>query len=129
MPKTADVARAELLALYEEWFARVGPDPGDFFVRVLADDWVYVDYLGVRRGKADYEPYIAGVPPGTGPRAPRDLHVRVIGHVAIVDGSYAIQGRAASSETTLWFTAVWVDRDGTWVALAHHTSAVTDQGS
>ena len=124
MPKSLDLARDELLALYEEWFARVGPEPGDFFRRVLADDWVYIDYLGVARGKADYEPYIAGVPPGAGPRAPRDLDVRLVGDVAIVHGSYTIPGAAGSTGTTLRFTAVWLDRDGSWLALAHHTSAV-----
>jgi ketosteroid isomerase-like protein len=127
--KPLDVARAELLALYEEWFARVGPEPGDFFARVLADDWVYIDFLGVRRAKADYEPYIAGVAPGSGPRAPRDLEVRVLGDIAIVHGSYEIAGGAVASDTTLRFTAVWQLRDRSWVALAHHTSAVADPRS
>ena len=112
------------MALYEEWFARVGPDPGDFFKEVLAPDWVYIDYHGVKRTKADYEPYIAGVPPGSAPRAPHDLRVRLVGEVAIVDGSYTIVGSAGDPETVLRFTAVWIDRDGRWVALAHHTSAV-----
>jgi hypothetical protein len=124
MGTSVDVARGELLALYEEWFARVGPDPGDFFRRVLADDWVYIDYLGITRGKADYEPYVAGVPPGAGPRAPRDLAVRLVGDVAIVHGSYTIPGVEGASGTTLRFTAVWLHRAGSWLALAHHTSAV-----
>jgi hypothetical protein len=119
-----ELARTQLLALYEEWFARVGPEPGDFFDRVLADDWVYIDYLGVTRGKADYEPYIAGVPPGAGPRAPRDLEIRLVGDLAIVHGSYAISGGEGTAGTTLRFTAVWLARDGSWLALAHHTSAV-----
>jgi len=124
MTKPVDVARGELGALYEEWFARVGPNPGDFFQRVLADDWVYVDYLGVVRGKADYEPYVAGVPAGGGPRAPRDLNVRLFRDLAVVHGSYTIPGGERSGGTTLRFTAVWLDRDGAWIALAHHTSAV-----
>lgn len=128
MPKPIDLARRELEALYEEWFARVGPDPGDFFERVLAPDWVYIDFTGTERGKADYEPYIAGVPPGAGPRSPRDLRVRLVGDVAIVDGSYAIPWGApggAGGETVLRFTAVWRDEGDRWVALAHHTSAVS----
>jgi hypothetical protein len=118
-------ARVELLELYREWFARVGPEPGDFFQRVLAPDWVYIDYRGVERGKSDYEPYIAGVPPGAGPRSPTDLRVRLYGEVAVVDGRYAIKD-SAGAETVLRFTAVWLRREGGWVALAHHTSAVTD---
>ncbi len=127
-PRTSDVVREEMLTLYEEWFARVGPDRGDFFEEVLAPDWVYIDYNGIERGKADYEPYIAGVPPGSAPRSPRDLRVRLVGDVAIVDGSYAIpaaEGADGETETVIRFTAVWVDRDGSWVALAHHTSAVS----
>ena len=126
MTKSIDVARTELLALYEEWFARVGPEPGDFFRRVLSDDWVYIDYLGVTRGKADYEPYVAGVPPGAGPRAPRDLDIRLVDDLAIVHGTYTITDATGTSGTTLLFTAVWLDRDGSWLALAHHTSAVAD---
>jgi hypothetical protein len=119
-----EVARRDLLALYDEWFARVGPEPGDFFQRVLASDWVYIDFNGVERHKADYEPYIAGVPPGAGPRSPRELHVRLFGDVAVVDGSYAIN-TAAGAETVLRFTAVWRRQGDGWVALAHHTSAVS----
>jgi hypothetical protein len=126
MTKPIQVARSELEALYDEWFARVGPEPGDFFGRVLSDDWVYIDYLGVTRSKADYEPYIAGVPAGAGPKAPRDLDVRLVGDVALVHGSYTIPGSGGSAGTTLRFTAVWLDRDGEWIALAHHTSAVSD---
>jgi hypothetical protein len=125
MASAVEVAREELRALYAEWFARVGPSPGDFFGRVLSPDWVYIDYLGVRRGKADYEPYVAGVPPGAGPREVRDLNVRLFGDMAVVDGSYAIPGPASGGpETVLLFTAIWQRRDGAWVALAHHTSAV-----
>jgi hypothetical protein len=120
----ADAARRELEALYREWFGRVGPEPGDFFQRVLSDDWVYIDYLGVTRGKADYEPYIAGVAPGTAPKHPRDLHVRLFEAVAVVDGSYLIGEADGGGGTWLRFTAVWIRRSGSWVALAHHTSAV-----
>lgn len=123
--RSVEAVTRELLALYEEWFARVGPEPGDFFDEVLADDWVYIDFDGIVRGKADYEPYIAGVPPGAGPASPRDLHVRLVGDVAIVHGAYAIPGREGAGDTTLHFTAVWRDRDGRWEALAHHTSAVS----
>ncbi|MGH8927622.1 MAG: hypothetical protein ACRDWH_04690, partial [Acidimicrobiia bacterium] len=54
-------APIEFERLYREWFSRVGPNPGDFFERALSDDWVYIDFHGVRRGKADYVPYIVGV--------------------------------------------------------------------
>jgi hypothetical protein len=123
--ETVARARDDLQALYEEWFARVGPDPGEFFDRVLSPDWVYIDYSGVQRGKTDYVPYIAGVRPGTGPRSPRDLHVRLFGEIAVVHGSYAFGG--SSGETVVRFTAVWLRRGDGWVALAHHTSAVADR--
>jgi hypothetical protein len=122
---SVELARRELLGLYEEWFARVGPEPGDFFQRVLDPDWVYIDYNGVQRGKSDYEPYIASVPPGTGPRSPGDLHVRLYRDVAVVDGSYEITSDDGGG-TVIRFTAVWLHRDTGWLALAHHTSAVAE---
>lgn len=115
---------AELGRIYLDWFARIGTDPGDFFERVLADDWVYTDYLGVVRYKPDYEPYIRHVPRDRAPAPPRGLRARRFGNVAIVDGSYLAPGGPTDSDQLLRFTAVWAQRDGQWQALAHHTSAV-----
>jgi ketosteroid isomerase-like protein len=126
--RTVGSATRQLQALYEEWFARVGPSPGDFFDRVLSDDWVYIDYRGVTRGKADYVPYIAGVTPETAPRSPQDLHVRLVGPLAIVHGSYTILG-GTEHALTLRFTAVWKEDGDSWRALAHHTSAVMEPPS
>jgi hypothetical protein len=112
-------------ATYVEWFRRVGGDPGDFFERALSDDWVYIDFNGVVRYKPDYEPYIAPVPRERAPTQPKDLRVRTYGPIAIVDGRYDVPGGAEADDLQLMFTAVWIDRDGAWRALAHHTSAVT----
>lgn len=112
--------------LYMEWFERVGGDPGDFFVKTLSEDWVYIDFNGVIRYKEDYEPYIAPVPRNRAPAAPRDLRVRTYGDIAIVDGSYLAPGGGEDVDRVLMFTAVWINRGGQWQALAHHTSAVKE---
>ncbi|HKY46476.1 MAG TPA: nuclear transport factor 2 family protein [Acidimicrobiia bacterium] len=119
-----DELTREFTQLYQDWFARVGPDPGDFFERVLSTDWVYIDYLGKVRGKADYEPYVAAVPPERVPTHVGNLGVRRFGDLAIVHGSYEAPGGRDDVDRTLWFTAVWIHRQGRWQALAHHTSAV-----
>ncbi len=121
-----DDARRDMERLYQEWFARVGPEPGTFFRETLAEDWVYIDYRGVVRGKADYEPYIAHVPPERAPAAPRDLVVRLVGGVAIVHGAYLAPGGGDDPDRVLRFTAVWSRRDDRWVNLAHHATAVED---
>jgi len=114
---------SEFESIYNEWFDRVGGDAGDFFKLRLSDDWVYIDYNGVVRYKPDYEPLIAPIPQGAAPSAPTDLRVRTFGEIAIVDGSYLIPGETnASPKRRLRFTAVWIDRNGEWQALAHHTS-------
>jgi ketosteroid isomerase-like protein len=121
-PRSADEALREFERLYLEWFARVGREPGDFFERVLSDDWVYIDYRGEVRGKAEYGPYIAPVPPERAPAHPQDLKVRLFGDVAVVHGSYKAPGGGVDIDRTLLFTAVWIHRAGGWQALAHHTS-------
>lgn len=124
MARSADETREEFEQLYLDWFARVGRDPGDFFERVLSDDWVYIDYHGEVRAKADYGPYVTAVPLGRAPAHPQDLKVRLFGNVAVVHGSYNAPGGGADLDRTLRFTAVWIHRAGRWQALAHHTSAV-----
>ncbi|HEX2368175.1 MAG TPA: nuclear transport factor 2 family protein [Acidimicrobiia bacterium] len=123
---TIDEVRDELERLYLEWFERVGGDPGDFFDRVLSDDWVYIDYNGAVRGKPGYADYIKPVPPARAPRRPRELQVRTFGDLAIVHGAYEVPGGGTDPDRTLRFTAVWIDRDSMWRCLAHHTSAVGD---
>lgn len=126
MPSSSEETRAELESIYRDWFALVGRDPGDFFEQVLSDDWVYIDYLGEVRGKAEYGPYVSVVPLGRAPARPRDLKVRLFGNVAVVHGSYEAPGGDADIDRTLRFTAVWIHRAGRWQALAHHTSAIAD---
>ncbi|MEX0863921.1 MAG: nuclear transport factor 2 family protein [Acidimicrobiia bacterium] len=123
MSETRDLV-AEFERIYDEWFDRVGGDPGDFFETTLSEDWVYIDFNGIVRYKPDYEHYIAPVPRDRAPAAPRDLRVRTFGEIAIVDGSYLAPGGGQGLDRELMFTAVWIKRDARWRALAHHTSAV-----
>lgn len=122
--RSTDESREDFERLYLDWFSRVGRDPGDFFERVLSDDWVYVDYHGEVRGKAEYGPYVASVPLDRAPNHPKDLNVRLFGNVAVVHGSYRAPGGGADVDRTLRFTAVWIHRAGRWRALAHHTSVL-----
>ena len=126
MARSPGETQEDFERLYLDWFSRVGHDPGDFFDRVLSDDWVYIDYRGEVRGKAEYGSYVAVVPPERAPAHPKDLNVRLFGDVAVVHGSYQAPGGGADVDRTLRFTAVWIHRSGDWQALAHHTSAVDE---
>jgi hypothetical protein len=126
MTRSTDQIREDFERLYLDWFSRVGRDPDDFFERVLSDDWVYVDYHGEVRGKADYGPYVAVVPAERAPAHPQGLKIRLFGDVAVVHGSYQAPGGGVDVDRTLRFTAVWIHRSGSWQALAHHTSAVDE---
>src|SRR3954452_23841826 len=120
--------RNEFEELSERWFGAIPRHDGSFFHDVLADDWVYTDTSGKVRGKADYLPYIAGVPADAPPNELLELALRVYGDVVLAHGEYAVASAVAGAPelgSRTRFTAVWIRRDGAWVALTHHGTTVT----
>lgn len=118
-----------LRATYERWFAEIGGDDWSWFDRTLRDDWVYVDYHGVVRTKADYRGYIEPVRSVEPLNVLEELDVRRFGDVAVVHGRYVVDDAYAppgGGDTR--FTAVWVhDADAGWRAAAHHSTTVRDR--
>src|SRR4051794_34098500 len=89
--------RGDFEELYERWFAAIPRHDDSFFQDVLADDWVYTDTSGTVRGKAEYGPYIAGVPSDAPPNELCELALRVYGDVVLAHGEYAVAGALAGS--------------------------------
>jgi Domain of unknown function (DUF4440) len=126
-PPTEDL-HAQLWQLYADWFAGIPGDDDSFFRRVLADDWHYTNYYGEVRGKEDYLSYIAPIQADAPVMQMRELVVRPYPPVVIVYGMYAVPPELApSAGGDTRFTAVWIQRDGQWTALAHHATTVVTQ--
>jgi hypothetical protein len=121
--QSEDAVRSELLELYDQWFRDVPPDGDSEFLKgVLSEDWVYINYIGEIRGKAEYLEYIKPVPLSARPHpVERDMQVRIFGNIVVVHGRYLAPGVGESGETLL-FTGGWVDRDGAWKCLFHHST-------
>jgi hypothetical protein len=123
--KTVDQVREELLSLYRDWFKEVPPDgESDFLKKILSEDWVYINYLGEVRGKAEYLEYIKPVPLSDRPKDVTDLKVRIYGDLVLVHGRYLAPG-VGKDGSILLFTGVWINREGAWQDLAHHTTILS----
>ena len=124
---TADRLAEEITELYREWFREVLGDSWDFFERHLADDWVYINFVGEVRSKTDYRSYIAHVPDDRMPTSLGNIIARPVGGVGIVHGEYLAPGGADDIDRLLRFTSVWQQSDGRWQCLTHHTT-VAEEG-
>ena len=121
---TANELAEEITALYERWFVEVLSDSWDFFEQHLADDWVYTNFVGEVRTKADYRTYIAHVPEDRMPTSLGNVIARNVGGVGIIHGDYLAPGGVDDVDRLLRFTSVWQQRDGRWQCLTHHTTVV-----
>jgi hypothetical protein len=120
--KNVAAVHDELLGLYQKWFREVPPDGDSEFLRkILADDWVYINYFGEVRGKDEYLDYIKPVPLAARPEDVTDLQVRIFGDIVVVHGRYFAPG-VGEDGSTLLFTGVWIDKDGNWECLTHHST-------
>ena len=123
--KTVEQIREELQSLYRDWFKEVPPDEdSQFLKKILSEDWVYINYLGEVRGKGEYLEYIKPVPLSDRPKDVTDLKVRIFGDLVLVHGRYLAPG-VGKGGSILMFTGVWINRDGAWQDLAHHTTILS----
>ncbi|MGK4005260.1 nuclear transport factor 2 family protein [Sorangium sp. So ce1036] len=126
---TAEQAREEHVSLLKAWTKAVGAvkDYG-FLDRHLSDEWRYIDYNGVPRGKAEYLELIDSMLSYT--QEIRHCDVRIVKEdVAIVSGIYRAHTELKGGvklDNTIAFTAIWEIQDGQWRALVHHTTRIPD---
>jgi ketosteroid isomerase-like protein len=130
MPRvTAEQAKEDLLEIMRGWTKACGGAVKDyaFLDHHLDDAFVYTDFHGVRRTKAEYLKFIDIILVYT--QEMRTTDVRVLGDdLVIFSGVYrstaeVIQGPMAN---TIDFCAVWQLRGDVWKCLVHHTVRVPD---
>lgn len=130
MPKvTAEQAREDLLQIMRGWTEACGGSVKDyaFLERHLDDSWIYTDFHGVQRTKAEYLKFIDIIVSYT--QEMRRAEVRVVGdNLVIFSGVYRSTARAAdvAMANTIDFCAVWELRGDVWKCLVHHTVRVPD---
>ena len=99
----------------------------DTLNRILAEDWIGIDFEGTILNKAQA---LQGIASGSGSLQStvlRDIKVRVYGNTAIVTGSDTEKGQfhgRDSSGRYLW-TDVFVHRNGRWQAVSSQSTKLT----
>ncbi|HEX8467609.1 MAG TPA: nuclear transport factor 2 family protein [Allosphingosinicella sp.] len=120
---------AELIRLEREYArALVGKDRG-FLMRFYASDWRGGNWMGFW-SKATMLKSVLNARYVVKSMDVRDLKVRLMGEVALVQGVdeevSSVDGRDTSGKWA--FTDVFARRNGAWVAVASHTSEVKPTG-
>ncbi|HET9530461.1 MAG TPA: nuclear transport factor 2 family protein [Blastocatellia bacterium] len=118
----------EFADLMREWFESIRRRDGEWFERVMDDDWRYVMNDGAVKDKRWYISSLQ-MPFDSGPTAViHEVATRVYGDVVIAVGHYSVsgvyQGQDLSSNTR--FTAVWRRADDRWQALSHHATRIAE---
>lgn len=127
----ADPARdeAELIRLEHAYAKALMERDREFLTRFYAPDWRGGNWMGFW-SKATMIKSILDARYVVKSMKVRDLRVRVMGDVAVVQGVdeevTSVDGRDTSGKWA--FTDVFARRDGQWVAVASHTSEVKPTG-
>jgi hypothetical protein len=115
---------ATLTHLYEEWFATLCVEGTGRLDEILADEWIYTNYDGLVRNKAEYLGHVGSVVESVTFEGPYELTVREYGNLLLVLGGYRVTGLPDDSVFELRFTGLWTHRNDRWQCLTHHNSAV-----
>ncbi|NQV05286.1 nuclear transport factor 2 family protein [bacterium] len=119
-----DDLKAHLIDQYEAWFASITSEGIGELDEVLADEWMYTNYDGWVRGKAEYLAWVAEQGPGPMFVGPYDVTLTRPGGLALVLGEYRVERLPDGSVLRLRFTGLWEERDGRWQSLTHHNTLV-----
>jgi ketosteroid isomerase-like protein len=126
-----DAARdeAELIRLEREYARALMEKDRDFLMRFYAPDWRGGNWMGFW-SKSTMLKSVLNARYVVKSMEVRDLKVRIMGDVAIVQGVdeevTSVDGRDTSGKWA--FTDVFERRDGVWVAVASHTSEIKPTG-
>lgn len=118
-----------LIQMENEWAVALAKPDVAMFDRLTAPEWTMVDPAGVVNTKAQVlADFKSGVMKFESYKLD-DLKVRVFGDTAIVHGldteKSSFKGKDTSGQYR--FTDVFVKRDGRWLCVATHISAVAKQ--
>lgn len=121
---TEEQARAEIEAIFKEWFEALLSQDVAFFERTLDDNWVYTNIDGNVLGKEDYKKLLEIVSPDITIEF-GEVDVRLHGDIAIAFGSYRVSGvleDGTDVTSSTRFTSAWQRVGCSWRSLAHHTT-------
>lgn len=129
-PAQAAGDEAELIRLERDYARALMAKDRAFLMRFYASDWRGGNWMGFW-SKSTMLKSVLNARYLVRSMDLRDLKVRVIGDVAIVQGVdeevTSVDGKDTSGKWT--FTDVFARRDGIWVAVASHTSEVRPTGT
>ncbi|HEY0129802.1 MAG TPA: nuclear transport factor 2 family protein [Allosphingosinicella sp.] len=126
-----DAARdeAELIRLEREYARALVERDREFLMRFYASDWRGGNWMGFW-SKSTMLKSVLNARYVIKSMAVRDLKVRLMGDVAVVQGVdeevTSVDGRDTSGKWA--FTDIFARRDGIWVAVASHTSEIKPTG-
>ncbi|HEX8240314.1 MAG TPA: nuclear transport factor 2 family protein [Allosphingosinicella sp.] len=129
--RPADAARdeAELVRLERDYAVALARKDRAFLMRFYAPDWHGGNWMGFWT-KSTMLKSVLNARYVVKSMNVRDLKVRVMGEVAVVQGVdeevSSVDGKDTSGKWA--FTDIFARRDGQWVAVASHTSEVKPTG-
>ena len=109
---------------YRAWFAAITAEGTGPLETLLAEEWVYTNYDGLVRRKADYIDWVRDVTEDVQFVGPYEVEIGRYGDLAAVVGGYRVVPRSGSDDLELRFTGLWIWRADRWQCLAHHNSEV-----
>ncbi len=116
-------AAETLKQLERDWAAAEQAGDSDKIGRIVADDWTGVESDGSRLTKLQLLEHIKGSKHTTMSVALGPMDVKVLGNVAVVQGSDVETGTASSGGEEVWMD-VFANRDGKWVAVRSQSSRI-----
>ena len=122
-----DSAEQTLIQMEQDWSQADIKKDAATLDRILAEDWIGIDFEGTILNKAQA---LQGIASGSGSLQStvlRDVKVRVYGNTAIVTGTDTEKGQfhgRDSSGKYLW-TDVFVHRNGRWQAVSSQSTKLT----
>jgi ketosteroid isomerase-like protein len=121
-----EAVHAELVAIAEDWAAAIVSNDAGRIAAFMADDWVIVSESGI----SPKEHLLSVVESGELSHSAMDrvgeTRVRVYGDTAIMTGrvTNTAHHRGRRFDADEWTTDVFVRRDGRWLCVLSHITAV-----
>jgi len=110
---------AELIQLDKEWTAAEQRGDKEAASRFVADDYLETLQGGRFQNKTQY---LEAIKPATNKVAEDEYVVRVFGKMAIMTHRVTVTGERNFQYRS---THIWMERDGRWQLVAHHSGDIT----